>query len=135
MLTLHRIDPRCILYSIIQIAPGIVNFSSVRRQAAPRKGAFGQQDIAARRRSKMTRHTLARPAAVKAFRALESLVSTPANRIRRFFVHRAAIAHVRGLDDWALYDIGLARSEIETAIRGVYIPHVGSASLHAARPR
>ncbi|WP_201841153.1 DUF1127 domain-containing protein [Microvirga zambiensis] len=39
-------------------------------------------------------------------------------RIRRHFVDRAAIAHLRDLDDDALRDIGLAYSEIEAAVRG-----------------
>lgn len=39
-------------------------------------------------------------------------------RIRRHFARRAAIAHLRELDDQALRDIGLAYSEIEAAVHG-----------------
>jgi len=39
-------------------------------------------------------------------------------RIRRHFARRAAVAHLRELDDEALRDIGLAYSEIEAAVHG-----------------
>jgi len=38
--------------------------------------------------------------------------------IARYFVHRAAIARLRELDDRALRDIGLSRSQIEAAVDG-----------------
>jgi uncharacterized protein YjiS (DUF1127 family) len=39
-------------------------------------------------------------------------------RIRRHFARRAAVAHLRELDDEGLRDIGLAYSEIEAAVHG-----------------
>jgi uncharacterized protein YjiS (DUF1127 family) len=39
-------------------------------------------------------------------------------RIRRQSARRAAVAHLRELDDEALRDIGLAYSEIEAAVHG-----------------
>ena len=44
--------------------------------------------------------------------------SLPLDRIVRYFVARAAIQQLHQLDDWALDDIGLARSEIKSAVRG-----------------
>ena len=38
--------------------------------------------------------------------------------IARYFVRRAAMAHLRELDDRALRDIGLTRSQIEPAVYG-----------------
>lgn len=40
-------------------------------------------------------------------------------KIARYFVRRAAIARLRELDDDALGDIGLGRSEIEAAAYGL----------------
>jgi uncharacterized protein YjiS (DUF1127 family) len=40
-------------------------------------------------------------------------------RITRYLIHRAAIAAVRELDDRILEDIGLERSQIEAAVRGL----------------
>jgi uncharacterized protein YjiS (DUF1127 family) len=40
------------------------------------------------------------------------------HRITRYFVQRAAVTHLQRLEDWALYDIGLKRSEIKAAVRG-----------------
>ncbi len=40
-------------------------------------------------------------------------------KIARYFVRRAAIARLRELDDDALKDIGLGRSEIEAAAYGL----------------
>ena len=39
-------------------------------------------------------------------------------RIRRHFARRAAVAYLRELDDEALRDIGLVRSQIEAAVHG-----------------
>jgi len=40
------------------------------------------------------------------------------DRVSRYFVYRAAVIHLRGLDDEALLDVGLGRSQIEAAVRG-----------------
>jgi uncharacterized protein YjiS (DUF1127 family) len=40
------------------------------------------------------------------------------DRLARYFVYRAAVIHLRGLDDEALRDIGLARDEIKNAVHG-----------------
>jgi hypothetical protein len=45
--------------------------------------------------------------------------------VDRAAVDRAAIAHLHGLEDAALSDIGISRSEIEAAVHG---------SLGSARP-
>jgi uncharacterized protein YjiS (DUF1127 family) len=39
--------------------------------------------------------------------------------IARYFVCRTAVGILQGLDDRALRDIGLARSQIEAAVRGL----------------
>lgn len=48
-----------------------------------------------------------------------SLPITAHWKIARYFVRRAAIARLRELDDDALKDIGLGRSEIEAAAYGL----------------
>lgn len=62
--------------------------------------------------------TIIRPAAATRAGAFSRLFSTCLDRIARYFVRRAAIAFLRGLDDRALRDIGLARSQIEAAVHG-----------------
>ena len=47
------------------------------------------------------------------------LFSACRNAIARYFVRREAIARLRGFSDAELLDIGLARSEIEPAVRGL----------------
>lgn len=42
--------------------------------------------------------------------------------IARYFAHRSAIASLRELDDRSLQDIGLKRSQIEAAVRGLITP-------------
>jgi uncharacterized protein YjiS (DUF1127 family) len=66
-----------------------------------------------------TLSTLVRPAATKEASALSRLFSACWDGIARYFVRRAAIATLRELDDRALRDIGLARSQIEAAVQGV----------------
>ena len=50
--------------------------------------------------------------------AFSRLLSACCEGIARYFVRRAAIASLRELDDRALRDIGLARSQIEAAVHG-----------------
>jgi uncharacterized protein YjiS (DUF1127 family) len=40
------------------------------------------------------------------------------DRIARYFADRAAITHLHGLEDAALSDIGIPRSQIEAAVHG-----------------
>ena len=66
----------------------------------------------------VTLSTLIRPAVADRPGMLSRLFSACLDRIARHFVHRAAIAHLRGLDDHRLRDIGIERSQIEAAVRG-----------------
>ena len=65
--------------------------------------------------------TIVRPAGQKISGAYFRLLTALWESIARYLVHRAAIAHLRELDDRALQDIGLTRSQIEAAVRG-FIP-------------
>ena len=65
-----------------------------------------------------TLSTIARPRWTKSPGARLRIFSACWERIARYFVHRAAIANLRELDDSALRDIGLARSQIEAAVHG-----------------
>jgi uncharacterized protein YjiS (DUF1127 family) len=51
--------------------------------------------------------------------ALPRIFNAGWETIARYLVRRAAIASLRELDDDALRDIGLARSEIEAAVYGL----------------
>jgi uncharacterized protein YjiS (DUF1127 family) len=68
-----------------------------------------------------TLSTTFQPAATKWPRAHLRILTTGWERIARYLVHRAAIASLRELDDRALSDIGLKRSQIEAAVRGFMI--------------
>ena len=48
-----------------------------------------------------------------------------ANGIVTYFAHRQAIQTLSELDDRALRDIGIERSRIESAVRGVVDPDFG----------
>jgi uncharacterized protein YjiS (DUF1127 family) len=69
--------------------------------------------------------TAGRPASrnesVGFFRVLGSWV----NGIVTYFAHREAIKTLSELDDRALHDIGIERSRIESAVRGVVDPEFG----------
>jgi uncharacterized protein YjiS (DUF1127 family) len=58
------------------------------------------------------------PAVTKRASGFARLFNTALNRIARYFVCRAAVATLHGLDDRALRDIGLTRSHIEAAVHG-----------------
>jgi uncharacterized protein YjiS (DUF1127 family) len=49
-------------------------------------------------------------------------LSAYSDAIAGYFVRRAAVATLRELDDRALRDIGLARSQIEAAVHGLVTP-------------
>jgi uncharacterized protein YjiS (DUF1127 family) len=65
-----------------------------------------------------TLSTIIRPALTKGPGAFSRPFSACLDRIAGYFVRRAAIACLRELDDRALRDIGLVRSQIETAVHG-----------------
>jgi uncharacterized protein YjiS (DUF1127 family) len=62
--------------------------------------------------------TIVRPAGTKSPGASLRIFNACRDGIARYFVRRAAIANLRELDDRALRDVGLARSQIEAAVRG-----------------
>lgn len=61
-------------------------------------------------------------AGAKAPGALIELLSASWKALVSHFVHRAAIATLRELDDRALRDIGLRRTEIQAAVYGLVSP-------------
>ena len=65
-----------------------------------------------------TLSTIVQPAVTKRANPLSRLLSACWEGIARYFVRRAAIASLRGLDDRVLREIGLARSQIEAAVYG-----------------
>ena len=62
--------------------------------------------------------TIVRPEVTKRPGAFSQLFASCCDAIAGYFVRRAAIATLRELDDRALRDIGLARSQIEAAVHG-----------------
>jgi uncharacterized protein YjiS (DUF1127 family) len=62
------------------------------------------------------------PAVTKRSGAFSRLLSAFWNGIVGYFVRRAAIATLRELDDRALRDVGLVRSQIEGAVHGFITP-------------
>jgi uncharacterized protein YjiS (DUF1127 family) len=65
-----------------------------------------------------TLSTIGRPAVTKRASTFSRLFSACWDGIARYFVRRAAVAHLCELDDCALRDVGLARGQIEAAVRG-----------------
>ena len=63
-----------------------------------------------------------RPAAEKRPGVLARCLSACIDAIVSYFARRGAIATLRELDDRALWDIGLARSQIEAAVHGHVTP-------------
>jgi uncharacterized protein YjiS (DUF1127 family) len=62
------------------------------------------------------------PGVTRRARAFAKLFSAFCDGIARYFVCRSAIASLRELDDRALRDIGLVRSQIEAAVQGFITP-------------
>lgn len=62
---------------------------------------------------------IVRPAVSMRPGAFARRLSAACHRIAGYFDRRAAIATLREFDDGALQDIGLARSQIESAVRGL----------------
>ncbi len=65
-----------------------------------------------------TLSTIIWPAVTKRPDAFSRLLSTCCHGIAGYFARRAATATLRELDDRALRDIGLERSQIEAAVYG-----------------
>ncbi len=62
--------------------------------------------------------TIARPAAEKQPGKISGLFASAWDVVAGYVVRRTAIATLRELDDRALRDIGIARSEIEGVVQG-----------------
>jgi uncharacterized protein YjiS (DUF1127 family) len=70
--------------------------------------------------------TIVRPPITKRPGAFSRLLRACCGGIVGYFVGRTAIASLRELDDRALRDIGLERSQIEAAVYGfITLPHRG----------
>ncbi|WP_199088875.1 DUF1127 domain-containing protein [Bosea sp. ASV33] len=63
--------------------------------------------------------TIARPIISGTFVTPSKLLGACCRAIARYFARREAIARLREFSDAELRDIGLARSEIEPAVRGL----------------
>ena len=62
--------------------------------------------------------TIARPAAAKRPTTVLRICLACWDAVAGYFVRRSAIMTLRELDDRALQDIGIARSQIEAAVHG-----------------
>jgi uncharacterized protein YjiS (DUF1127 family) len=69
--------------------------------------------------------TAGRPAHRSSMSGLFRLLGSLVNGIVTYFAHRQAIKTLSELDDRALRDIGIERSRIETAVRGMIDPGWG----------
>jgi uncharacterized protein YjiS (DUF1127 family) len=65
-----------------------------------------------------TSSTIAQPAARSGANIVSRALSACFALVAGYFLRRAAIASLRDLDDRALRDIGIARSQIEAAVHG-----------------
>jgi uncharacterized protein YjiS (DUF1127 family) len=73
--------------------------------------------------------TIARPAAAKRRITVSRICAACWDAMSGYFVRRTAIATLRELDDRALRDIGIARSQIEAAVEGlIALPEQGRMS-------
>jgi uncharacterized protein YjiS (DUF1127 family) len=70
----------------------------------------------------VTLSTIVRPSVRKRPGAFSRLLSAYCDGIAGYFFRRNAIRSLRELDDRALRDIGLARSQIEAAVHGFITP-------------
>ncbi|WP_100962863.1 DUF1127 domain-containing protein [Bosea sp. FBZP-16] len=68
--------------------------------------------------------TIARLVSAKRSEAWLRLPAAWCQAVVRYFERRGAIDHLRELDECALHDIGIARSQIEAAVQG-RIPRTG----------
>ena len=67
----------------------------------------------------VTLSAVARPAATKRTSIITRICVAYLDAVSGYFVRRSAIATLRELDDRALRDIGIARSQIEAAVHGL----------------
>lgn len=65
---------------------------------------------------------IVRPAGTRGPVASLGIFNAWSEEAARYFVRRAAIAKLNKLDDHALHDIGLERSQIEAAVHGLMTP-------------
>ena len=73
--------------------------------------------------------TAVRPAGAKRPGAVSRLAVACWDTLAGYLVRRSAIATLRELDDRALADIGIARSQIEAAVHGlIFLPEQGRMS-------
>jgi uncharacterized protein YjiS (DUF1127 family) len=63
--------------------------------------------------------TIARPATAKRPATVSRICGACWDAVAGYLVRRTAIATLRELDDRALQDIGIARSQIEAAVQGL----------------
>ena len=66
----------------------------------------------------VTLATIVRPEVKKRAHAITQVFGAGLAGIARYFAHRTAITTLHELDDRALRDIGLERSQIEAAVHG-----------------
>jgi uncharacterized protein YjiS (DUF1127 family) len=90
--------------------------------------------IARKIRMSALHSTIGQSAVTKRSGAASRLLNACYAAIADYFVRRAAIARLRDFDDCALRDIGLARSQIEQAVRGL-ITRPGEEMARASRAR
>jgi uncharacterized protein YjiS (DUF1127 family) len=67
----------------------------------------------------VTLSTLVRPEVAKGPGTFTRLMVAAWDAVAGYFVRRSAITMLRELDDRALRDIGIARSQIEAAVHGI----------------
>jgi uncharacterized protein YjiS (DUF1127 family) len=65
------------------------------------------------------------PASLRSPAGLARMLGTLANGVVVYWARREAVKTLRQLDDRALRDIGIARSQIEAAVQGVVDPTFG----------
>ena len=66
----------------------------------------------------MTLSMIIPPVVARKLSAFRRPFNAGVDRIGRYFACYAAITHLGELEDWALRDVGLARSEIDAAVHG-----------------
>jgi uncharacterized protein YjiS (DUF1127 family) len=81
-------------------------------------GPLAAHPLTSRGRPAMFAVAILQPAVTRRTRALFRLLRSWLDRAGRYLGRRAAIQWLRELDDRALLDIGLARSQVDAAVRG-----------------